>query len=194
MLIVSANYDAQIERAFRAAGKPYDLVVYSAERKDLANAILWWPHGATEPEVVVPNALDIDLNVTSVIFKMHGSILPETDEWDSFVITEMDYVEFLSRIASKSAIPFLFATHCRDRSLLFLGYSLRDWNFRTILRSLNRFFAKRVAAYDEDEVPSWAIDEEFSELEIKFWQKRGVYPYAISIDEFIATLRARMAK
>jgi len=43
-------------------------------------------------------------------------------------------------------------------------------------------------------VPSWAIDEEFSELEIKFWQKRGVYPYAISIDEFIATLRARMAK
>lgn len=194
MLIVSANYDAQIERAFRAAGKPYELVIYSAERKDLANAILWWPHGATEPEAVAPNALDIDLNATSVIFKMHGSILPETDEWDSFVITETDYVEFLSRIASKSAIPSLFATYCRDRSLLFLGYSLRDWNFRTILRSLNRFFAKRVAAYDEDEVPSWAIDEDFSELEIKFWQKRGVYPYAVSIDEFIETLRARMAK
>jgi len=106
----------------------------------------------------------------------------------------MDYVEFLSRIASKSAIPSLFSTHCRDRSLLFLGYSLQDWNFRTILRSLNRFFAKRSTADDEDEIPSWAIDEEFSELEIKFWQKRGVYPYAVSIDGFVATLRARMTK
>jgi len=194
LLIVTANYDAQIERAFRAAGKPYDLVVYPADRKDLANAILWWPHGATVPEAPAPNALDIDLATTSVIFKMHGSILPQTDEWDSFVITEMDYVEFLSRIASKSAIPSLFSTHCRDRSLLFLGYSLHDWNFRTILRSLNRFFAKRSAADDEDEIPSWAIDEEFSELEIKFWQKRGVYPYAVSIDEFVETLRARMTK
>ena len=52
---------------------------------------------------------------------------------------------------------------------------MRDWNFRTIQQSLNRFFARRAAAYDDDEVPSWAIDEHFSELEMKFWQKRGVY-------------------
>ena len=192
--IVTANYDTQIERAFHAAQKPYDLVVYGADRKDLANAVLWWPHGAAEPETPAPNALDIDLETTTVIFKMHGSILPETDEWDSFVITETDYVEFLSRIASQSAIPALFSTHCRDRSLLFLGYSLRDWNFRTILQSLNRFFAKRAAAYGEEEIPSWAIDEHFSELEMKFWQKRGVYPYEISIDEFVEKLRARMPK
>lgn len=192
LLIVTANYDVQVERAFRAAQKPYDLVVYPADRKDLANAVLWWPHGAVMPEAPPPNALDIDLETTTVIFKMQGSIVPETEEWDGFVITEMDYVEFLSRIAGKSAIPSLFAAHCRDRSLLFLGYSLRDWNYRTILRSLNRFFAKRVAAYDEEEIPSWAIDEDFSELEIKFWQKRGIYPYAISIDEFVETLRARM--
>ena len=194
LLVVTTNYDTQIERAFRAAQKPYDLVVYGADRKDLANAVLWWPHGAAEPETPTPNALDIDLETTTVIFKMHGSILSETDEWDSFVITETDYVDFLARIASRSAIPALFSTHCRDRSLLFLGYSLRDWNFRTMLHSLNRFFAKRSAAYGEEEIPSWAIDEHFSELEMKFWQKRGVYPYEIGIDEFVETLRARMPK
>jgi hypothetical protein len=193
LLIVTTNYHEQIERAFRAAQKPYDLVVYPADRKDLANAILWWRHGATVPEAPPPNELGIDLETTSVIFKMHGSILPETDEWDGFVITEMDYVEFLSRIASKSAIPSLFSLYCYDRSLLFVGYSLRDWNFRTILRSLNRFFARRIAACDEDGISSWAINEDFSELEIKFWQKRGVYPYAVSIDEFVETLRARIA-
>lgn len=194
LLILTANYDIQLESAFRAAKKPYDLVVYPPDRKDLANAILWWPHGATDPKALAPNALDIDLETTSVIFKMHGSILPETDEWDGFVITEMDHVEFISRVASKSAIPSLFSAYCHDRSLLFIGYSLRDWNFRTILLSINRFFAKRAAAFDEDEVPSWAIDSEFSELETKFWQKRGVYPHAIDIDEFVSTLAEKMRK
>jgi hypothetical protein len=194
LLIITANYDVQLESAFRAAEKPYDLVVYPADRKDLANAILWWPHGATEPEALAPNALDIDLESTSVIFKMHGSILPDSDEWDGFVVTEMDHVEFISRIGSKSAIPSLFSAYCHDRSLLFLGYSLRDWNFRTILRSINRFFARHAAAFDEEEIPSWAIDEELSELETKFWQKRGVYPYEVGIDEFVATLTEKMPK
>ena len=192
LLIVTANYDAQLERALQSAHKPYDLVVYGADRKDLANAVLWWPAGAVEPETPAPNELYIDLETTTVIFKMHGSILAETDEWDSFVITETDYVEFLSRIASQSAIPALFSTHCHDRSLLFLGYDLLDWNLRIILSSLSRVFARRAATYGEDEIPSWAINEHFSELEMKFWQKRGVYPYEVSIDEFVATLRARM--
>lgn len=192
LLIVTANYDTQLEYAFRNAGKPYDLVVYPADRKDLANAILWWPHGATEPETLPPNRLDIDLTSTSVIFKMHGSISSDTSEWDGFVITETDYVEFLSRIESKSAIPSQFSAYCYDRSFLFIGYSLRDWNFRTILRSLNRFFKRRAMAFDEDEVPSWALDEEFTELEIKFWQKLGVYPFEVRIDEFVATLAKRM--
>ena len=97
----------------------------------------------------------------------------------------------LARIASKSAIPALFSTHCRDRSLLFLGYSLREWSSRTILQSLNRFFAKRLASLTDDEIQSWAIDERFSELELKFWQKRGVYPFEMGIDRFIEQLRAR---
>ena len=192
LLIITTNYDTQIELAFHAAQQPYDLVVYS-ELKDFGNAVLWWRHGAPKPETPAPNELYIDLDKTTVIFKMHGSILPETSEWDSFVITEADYVELLSRIAGKSAIPALFATHCRDRNLLFLGYRLRDWSFRTILQSLNRFFAKRAADSGEDEIQSWAVDDDFSELELKFWQKRGVYPYEIAIGEFVKTLRARMA-
>lgn len=191
LLIITTNYDTLIEQVFRAAQQPYDLVVYS-ELKELGNAVLWWPHGALEPETVTPNELFIELDTKTVIFKMHGSIVPQASELDSFVITESDYVELLARIASKSAIPALFASHCRDRNLLFIGYSLRDWSFRTILQSLNRFFAKRITAGD-DEIQSWAIDERFSELELKFWQKRGVYPYEVGLDEFVRLLHARMA-
>lgn len=189
LLIITTNYDTQLEQAFLAAGQPYDIVVYS-ELKDLGNAVMWWPHGASQPQTPPPNELYIDLKTTTVIFKMHGSIQHDP-EWDSFVITESDYVELLARIASKSAIPALFSTHCRDRSLLFLGYSLREWSSRTILQSLNRFFAKRLASLTDDEIQSWAIDERFSELELKFWQKRGVYPFEMGIDRFIEQLRAR---
>jgi len=98
LLIVTTNLDAQLERAFAAAGRPYDLVVYPADRRDLGNAVLWWPHGATEPTTPATNELDIDLATTTVLFKMHGAFLPDTDAWDGCVVTEEDYVEFLSRV------------------------------------------------------------------------------------------------
>ena len=80
------------------------------------------------------------------IFKMHGAFLPDTDAWDGCVITEEDYVEFLSRVSSKAAIPALFSAHFHDRSLLFIGFSLRDWNVRTMLRTLSRYFARWAGA------------------------------------------------
>ena len=192
LLIVTTNHDVQLERAFAAAHRPYDLVVYPAERRDLANAVLWWPHRAAGPSTPATNELDIDLSTTTVIFKMHGSFLPETDAWDGFVITEEDYVEFLSRVASKAAIPALFSAHFHDRSLLFIGFSLRDWNVRTMLRTLSRYFARWSTGGDQDEIPSWAIADELSELERKLWLKRGVYPYAVPVDEFVEKLRARL--
>jgi hypothetical protein len=193
LLIVTTNFDVQIEQAFRETGRAYDLVVYPADRKDLANSVLWWPHGEELPRTPAPNSLDMDLATTTVIFKMHGSIHSGTDEWDSFVVTEEDHVAFLARVAAKSAIPPLFLTHLHDRSLLFIGCSLHDWNLRVVLRTLSRDFARRLAATDaDDEIPSWAVNDELSELEVKLWQRRGVYPFQVGIDEFVAGLRQRM--
>jgi hypothetical protein len=192
LLVITTNYDSQLEQAFRAAGKPYDLVVYPADRKDLANAVMWWAHGASEPRTPTPGELDVDLETTTVIFKIHGAVLPGTDEWDSFVITEEDHVELLARVAAKSAIPSVFGAHVHDRSLLFVGFSLQDWNLRLVMRSLARYFARRMAANEDDEIPSWAIDDQLSELEIKLWRRRGVMPHQLPIAEFIDKLGARM--
>src|SRR5438094_796038 len=82
-----------------------------ADVKDIANSVPWWQHGSPEPVATKPNELDIDLSKTSVIYKMHGTIVPETEKWDSFVITEEDYVEFLSRMTTNTAIPSLFYPH-----------------------------------------------------------------------------------
>src|SRR5215469_15983880 len=85
-VIVVSNYDTLLEQAFRAAKRPFDLVIYPADRKDQANAVLWWPDGAAEPRFTAPNELDIDLTATTVIYKMHGSLVRDGDSWDNFVI------------------------------------------------------------------------------------------------------------
>jgi hypothetical protein len=195
-VIVVTNYDTLVERAFRDAGKPYDLVVYPADRKDFANAILWWPHGKSDPVFTAANELDqqLDLSKTTVIFKMHGTIGPEDARWDNFVITEEDYVEFLSRMMANTAIPSLFFQHFRERSFLFLGYSLKDWNLRVVLKNLAKHLAARVRdpATDEVEVlPSWAIQREPSELERRLWEKRKVEIFDVALDDCVARLQQK---
>jgi len=193
LLIVSTNYDTLIERAFYAASKPYDLVIHPSERKDIANAVWWWPHGAPEPTVVPPNELDIDLEKTTVIYKMHGTVQRETDKWDSFVITEEDYVDFLSRMTTNAAVPSLFYEHFRSRSFLFLGYSLRDWNLRVVLKNLDRYLARKRAANDDQDddepLPSWSIQRQPSELERTLWEKRNVNIFDMTLDEFVANMQ-----
>jgi hypothetical protein len=196
LVIVVTNYDCLVEKAFRAARKPYDLVVYPSDRKDIANAILWWPKGALKPLVKAPNELDIDLTKTTVIYKMHGTISHETEEWDNFVITEEDYVEFLSRMTASAAIPSIFYSHFRDRSFLFLGYSLRDWNLRVILKNLSKYFSRRAFGMDdeEDQLPSWAIQRQPSELERQLWKRRNVNIFDLSLDDFAIKLQRRLVR
>jgi hypothetical protein len=193
-VIVVTNYDSLLEQAFQAAGKPYDLVIYAADRKDIANAILWWPHGEREPRVSAPNELDIDLSRTTVIYKMHGTLGRETPTWDNFVITEEDYVEFLSRMTTNTAVPALFYPYFRERSFLFLGYSLRDWNLRVVLKNLSKHLTSRRPMHPgdgDDLLPSWAILRSPSVLEQRLWEKRHVAIFDVELNDFVAKLRER---
>jgi hypothetical protein len=195
MVIVVTNYDTLVEQAFRAASRPYDLVTYPTDQKDIAGSILWWPHGAAQPEAKEAKYLDIDLTKTTVIYKMHGSIAAEGDRWDSFVITEEDYVEFLSRMMDNKAIPPCLTDYFRDRSFLFLGYSLRDWNLRVVLKNMSKQLVKRaVLDDDDDQLPSWAIQYNPSELERQLWNKRKVKIFDLAIDDFVAKLQERMGR
>ena len=53
------------------------------------------------------------------------------------VLTEDDYLDFLVRISrDQSLIPTRIQEAIRGTSLLFIGYSLNDTNFRVIFRGL----------------------------------------------------------
>jgi SIR2-like protein len=195
LLIVTTNYDDLTERAFLKADRPYDLVIHPTDRKDVKASVLWWQHGAGEPVAVPPNQLFIDLSTTTVIYKMHGTVDRAQRKWDSWVITEEDYVDFLSRMTGQTAVPALFMRHFRTRHFLFLGYGLRDWNLRVVLKNLTSVppaGAEAPKAEDdeeEEELRSWAIQFRPSVLETELWNARNVKIYDVDINEFAGRLR-----
>jgi SIR2-like protein len=191
LLIVTTNYDDLTERAFARIGKPYDLVVHPTDRKDVEGSVLWWRHNAEEPETVAPNKLYIDLNTTTVIYKMHGTVDRRLKQWDSFVITEEDYVDFLSRMTGQTAVPAQFMRHFRTRHFLFMGYGLNDWNLRVVLNNLRGALPGDSDASEsaDDDKRSWAIQFRPSDLEVELWGARKVRIYDVDINEFVKRLR-----
>jgi hypothetical protein len=193
MLIITTNFDTEIEQAFRAASCDYDLVVYPADRKDEENTLLWWQHGEQQPvsPAPTPNELLIDLDKTTVIFKMYGSC-SENDAWNGYVITENDYARFFSRLYAESAIPKQFAARFRDHSLLFIGYGLRDWSLRVVTSRLSGMINPRRNAEDTAGRDYWAIVDQLTPQEKDLWHKWGVFPYRVDLDHFVDQLRERI--
>lgn len=206
LLIVTTNYDDLTERAFEAKGRPYDLVVHPTDRTDMAGSVLWWKHGCATPESQPPNTLPMmeRLQTTTVIYKMHGTIvrpwfrrsahIPLDDDKpyrdDSYVITEEDYIDFLHRMTLQAAVPTQFMTHFSARQFLFLGYGLRDWNLRVVLKNLNTVLKiQATVKTEEDDDPSWAIQFQPSLLEKKLWERRRVDIYNLDVNEFVEQLR-----
>ena len=178
LIIVTTNYDDLQERAFREKGRPFHKVVYRTS----SPAFLVWEHGAAEARETPANELDLPVGQIPIIYKMHGTCDPGNTERDSYVITEDDYVEFLSRMTSQTAIPAVFAEPFRRSHFLFLGYGLRDWNLRVVLH-------KNWQAWPRRRYASWAIQHCAQRLEREFWSRRLLTIYEMSIAEFLDRLQ-----
>jgi hypothetical protein len=142
MLLVTTNYDTLMEQALDARGIKYDTVIHCTDIGH-RGSVMVKRHGTEQSEYITPTDFYADLKTTTVLYKMHGSISrsgtsPQTGASVNFVITEEDYVAFLSKLSSAPpVVPPLFRSHFQRSSFLFLGYSLEDWNVRVILDSLN---------------------------------------------------------
>jgi hypothetical protein len=189
LLVLTTNYDDLLERAFHAHGYPFDLVIYPSDHEEWRSSVLHWKHGAERPEPFPPNRLYIDLDQTTVIYKLHGAINRQDASQDSIVIDDDDYAVFLGRAAAKKVIPAIFGSRLRSRYFLYLGYSLRDWNFRMTLSQIEQDVLPSMGR-----LPSWAIQRNVSLLEQGFWEKRNVTVYDMEIQEFVFELRKEQAK
>jgi hypothetical protein len=116
MLLVTTNYDDLLERAFDAAGRPYDLIIHTTD-PSMGNHVLWREHGSPTPQKVIPNAFYIDLDRRSVIYKMHGAVDRTDPNFDRYVIDLLRKSES-SKLSSAKLLAFAFGqSDFRKRSI-----------------------------------------------------------------------------
>ena len=185
-LIVSTNYDDVLERAFRTAGEPYDLVTYISDGTSRGKFMHATPEGATQI-IDIPNQYrDLSLERRTVILKIHGAVnraVPDGVE-DSYVITEDHYIDYLTRTDLSNLIPVTLTAKLRKSHFLFLGYGLRDWNLRVILH--------RIAGEQRLNYKSWAIQRNPTDLDKRAWSRRDVDILDIDLERYVAALRGRV--
>lgn len=141
---LTTNYDDFMTKALQAAG-----------RAPMPALCPWYPRANTDvalfvsPDQLRDTAYHRD---HPVVYHLHGHhAVPQ-----SLVLTEDDYLEFLVQISrvetefskhGHQLIPPLIQEAIASQSLLFVGYSLRDWTFRVmfhgLLRDLGRPFRHR---------------------------------------------------
>jgi DNA-binding SARP family transcriptional activator len=185
-LIVTTNYDLALERAFEEAGEELDIVAYVAAG---ARRGRFWhrpPHDAPRP-IDVPNtyATELSLDRRTILLKLHGAVdpLPER-EWESFVITEDDYIDYLGHSELTAVVPVALAAKLRRSHFLFLGYEMADWNLRLIL---NRIWGERPVAYR-----SWAVQRAPSPLAQAFWRRYDVSAVDVDPASYVELLERRL--
>jgi hypothetical protein len=122
-----------------------------------------------------------------VLYKIHGSFLDQEppDGFPSVVITEEDYIQFLTLIGRKDgSIPPLIEDKLVSCNLLFLGYGLEDWDFRTLYKGL----ISSVPRNKQRE--SFAIQYNPPEYWVRFWEP-NIFIYDMDIYEFADELEQR---
>jgi hypothetical protein len=72
-----------------------------------------------------------------LVFHLHGHVSDDS----SMLVTEDDYVDFMVSLANRGPKQVPVLSHWVRRALgmttlLFIGYSLEDWNFRVLMRHL----------------------------------------------------------
>ncbi|HKY23895.1 MAG TPA: BTAD domain-containing putative transcriptional regulator [Gaiella sp.] len=185
-LIISTRYDLALERAFDAAGEEVDVVTYVATGPYRGK--FWHRAPGEEPHPIdTPNtyATELSLDRRTVLLKLHGAVDPVPERiWESFVITEDDYIDYLGRSDVVSSVPVALAARLRRSHFLFIGYEMVDWNLRLVM---HRVWGDRPLAYR-----SWALDPEPSALEQAFWRRFEVDVLAVDPDEYVGLLERRL--
>jgi DNA-binding SARP family transcriptional activator len=162
-LLVTTAYGHSLERAFAEAGEEVDVVSYIASGRNRGLFCHQRPDGDARV-IELPNtyASELSLDRRTVILKVHGQAHVDR-EWESFVVTEDDYIEYLGRGDVAGAIPIALAATLRRSHFLFLGYTMRDWNLRLVL---GRIWGEQPAAYR-----SWAVHPQPRTAERELWRR-----------------------
>lgn len=198
-IYITTNYDSFMAQALESRGK-----------RPVQHLCRWWDEeiqkvleGVAKTNEVVANNLQAIFEAEPdfepskerpIVFHMHGS----TAVPHSMVLTEDDYLDFLIKMGEdKDLLPSRIRRAFTENSLLFLGYSLTDANFRVVFRSLVSYmrgnFSKAHVSVQltPDGLPEEQLENALKYLD-SYFQKLKIHVYWGTCQEFTADLREKM--
>lgn len=158
------NLSSDLQAAYEAANPPRSPRAFSLE--------------PPSPDVLVQLGAVPRL---AVVYKVHGCISDWMDRGsgpprDSIVISDNDYVTNISRFSDNDGvIPACVSDILSSKErpyFLFMGYSLRDWNVRGMLRAVR---TKRAGVgREDDDYGDYSVIRNFGQLEHAFFLKHNI--------------------
>jgi hypothetical protein len=185
-VLLTSGFDRMLEQAFSDAGEQYDVVSFVALGRDRGKFL----HRSADGSARVIDEPNLEIGLAAaertLILKLNGG----TDELagrvrDSYVVSEDDYIDYLSQSDVSALLPIGLAAHLRRSHLLFVGYELDEWSPRVFLR---RLWGEERIAYR-----SWAIDASPNRLTTEQWRHLGVEILEMDADESLEELHRRLA-
>jgi SIR2-like protein len=182
-LIVTTNYDDLLERALDDEGETYNVVAYVAEgpergkfrhyRPDGERVLIEGPRSYVEPW----------LDERTTILKIHGTFDPNDDTGDSYVISENQYIEYLTTDVWNE-IPVAVIDRLKNTRFLFLGYALRDWNLMVVLKRLLLM---------PPLFKAWAVQLNQTRYDTQRWNERGIdESFDVDLVNYVNALAAKL--
>jgi hypothetical protein len=163
--VITSNYDELLEMELNRYGRDVTKHFYDMQNPKTAHF-----RGSIRPK---PPSI--------VLHKMHGTV----EQPKSMVITQSDYVHYLTNLndPDRGMPEFFRKTIIPECNLLFLGYSLEDWDFRVIWEGVLANY--RDAGTD---LKSYALLKNPSEFQREFWSDRKIKLIDCDLSEFARRL------
>jgi hypothetical protein len=198
LLVVTTNYDDLVERALAEEGLEFDVVWYEAKKRseEARGHFMHRAPGKRPAPILKPNnyrRLPIELKRPAIL-KLHGCLVRESATDDSYVITEDSYIDYLSGGDVAKLLPIALSRRLATNSLLFLGYSLGDWNLRVVLNGI--WGASKL------QCKSWAVQREpadpnRSKIEQAMWdtpERANIELVYCELSEYVKELEAKLLR
>lgn len=191
--IVTACFDQVLEQQLRKKNVPFHLVAFVLGNN--GGVFQYTAPGA--PSEKARDCAPEDFGRMMEAFRKHAVVIKLNggiDPVGKLAIREDDYIDYLSHRGVKELLPEMLLAKLTKRGwsshLLFLGYSLRHWNLRVILR---RIWSECLDNRDK----RWTVllEQGADEIEHKFWMEYGandIKQIDLPLADYMTMLAARL--
>ena len=186
-LIITSNYDCLMENALDELAVPY--IVLTTKRGNDPTVLIRCANNVPQRErledkyhnKLFPINFQIQKSKSLVIiYKIHGCLNVKPAE-DGVVISDNDYVGYVSQMArNNGVIPAHVSELMREKQFWYLGYSLSDWNVRSIYETL-----KSRSSPDGKQSPDYSVMRSVGDFEKLFFSRNNITIFQADLNEFV---------